>query len=98
MLDGPTAGVDAENQVALARILGELARAGTTIVLITHELGPAAPVVTRSVVLGGGRVVFDGPGASAPSEHDDEWHHHHGHDAAHPHRPAGDGLGLEGPA
>ncbi|MFN8017057.1 MAG: metal ABC transporter ATP-binding protein [Acidimicrobiales bacterium] len=98
VLDEPTAGVDAENQAALADILRDLAAQGTTIVLITHELGPAAPVVTRSVVLAGGRVAYDGPGATAPSEHDDEWHHHHGHEATHPHRPAGDRLGLEGPA
>ena len=91
VLDEPTAGVDSENQQVLADILARLAEVGTTIVLITHELGPAADVVTRTLVLGGGKVVFDGPASLAPSEHDDEWHHHHGP----PSRPVG-GLGLDG--
>lgn len=91
VLDEPTAGVDAENQQALATILQDLADHGTTIVLITHELGPAAPVVTRTLVLNGGRIVHDGPAASAPSEHDDQWHHDHGQPGA-----PRSGLGLEG--
>ncbi len=91
VLDEPTAGVDAENQQALADILAELAGRGTTIVLITHELGPAAPVVTRTLVLDAGQIVYDGPGSDAPSEHDDEWHHHHGR----PQQPPS-GLGLGG--
>ena len=91
VLDEPTAGVDAENQRVLADILGRLAAQGTTIILITHELGPAAPVVTRTLVLDGGRIVHDGPGSTAPSEHDDDWHHQHGEPA----RPAS-GLGLDG--
>jgi zinc transport system ATP-binding protein len=91
VLDEPTAGVDSENQLALANILARLAGQGTTIILITHELGPAAGVVTRTLVLNNGRVVHDGPGSVAPGEHDDEWHHHHGP----PSRP-GSGLGLDG--
>jgi len=91
VLDEPTAGVDAENQQALATILEGLAAHGTTIVLITHELGPAAPVVTRTLVLDGGRIVHDGTAATAPSEHDDVWHHDHSRPGAPP-----SGLGLEG--
>lgn len=91
VLDEPTAGVDAENQQALAEILARLAAGGTTIILITHELGPAAPVVTRTLVLDGGQIVYDGPGSEAPSEHDDEWHHHHGE----PRHPQS-GLGMDG--
>ncbi|MQA98337.1 MAG: ATP-binding cassette domain-containing protein [Streptosporangiales bacterium] len=61
VLDEPTAGVDAENQQALAATLGEVAARGATVVLVAHELGPLAGVVTRSVVLSDGRVVHDGP-------------------------------------
>lgn len=78
VLDEPTAGVDAANQAALAETLAILAGRGKTILLITHELGPAAPVVTRTLVLRAGQIVHDGPAHEAPDEHDDDWHHHHG--------------------
>lgn len=92
VLDEPTAGVDAANQAALAETLATLARRSKTIVLITHELGPAAPIVTRTLVLRDGRIVHDGPADGAPDEHDDHWHHEHG---AEPER--GRGLGLADP-
>lgn len=79
VLDEPTAGVDAANQVALAGILADLAAAGTTLVLVTHELGPARPVFHRTIAMRGGAVVYDGPDVGAPDEHDDSWHHDHGH-------------------
>ncbi|QXC59447.1 metal ABC transporter ATP-binding protein [Aquihabitans sp. G128] len=92
VLDEPTAGVDSANQVALAATLAGLAERGTTILLITHELGPAEPLVTRTLVLRAGRLVHDGPASEAPDEHDDDWHHHHGD-----HPDPGPALGLEGP-
>ncbi|MGI5203094.1 metal ABC transporter ATP-binding protein [Spirillospora sp. CA-108201] len=57
VMDEPTAGVDAGSQAALASALHELARAGRTVVLVAHELGPMEPLVTRTVELGHGRVV-----------------------------------------
>jgi len=88
ILDEPTAGVDRANKEVLATILANLVGAGTTIVLVTHELGPARPVVTRAIVLADGAVVHDGSLEGAPDEHhdsrhddswhDDSWHHHHG--------------------
>lgn len=90
VLDEPTAGVDAENQEVLAAILAELAGRGITLVLITHELGPVRPTITRTLVLRDGRVAYDGPAAGAPDEHDDAWHHEHAHDE---HRSSGTGLG-----
>lgn len=89
VLDEPTAGVDAANQLVLADTLATLAGRGKTILLITHELGPAAPVVTRTLVLRAGRIVHDGPADEAPDEHDDDWHHHHGDPP-----DAGVGVGL----
>ena len=91
VLDEPTAGVDAHNQDVLADILADLARAGTTIVLVTHELGPARPMITRTIALRSGSVVYDGPEAGAPDEHDDAWHHEHGEPPA-----RSSGPGLEG--
>ncbi|MCR3737803.1 zinc transport system ATP-binding protein [Actinomadura glauciflava] len=57
VMDEPTAGVDAGSQAALASALHGLARAGRTVVLVAHELGPMEPLVTRTVELGHGRVV-----------------------------------------
>ncbi|MCU1357643.1 MAG: transporter [Acidimicrobiales bacterium] len=95
VLDEPTAGVDRENQEALAVALGALAARGTTIVLITHELGPVEPLITRAVVFRGGEVVHDGPALDHEfhHEHDDEWHHAHG---GPPEQRPGLGLGLSG--
>jgi zinc transport system ATP-binding protein len=91
VLDEPTAGVDAANQEALAATLARLVEGGTTIVLVTHELGPVEPLFTRTVVLRGGRIVHDGPATSLDHrDHDDEWHHHHGD----PPERAGAGFGL----
>jgi len=93
VLDEPTAGVDRANQEALAVALGALVEQGTTIVLITHELGPVEPLITRAVVLREGLVVHDGPPLDDEHHHhhDDEWHHTHGDEPVR--RP---GLGLMG--
>ena len=93
VLDEPTAGVDRDNQEALAVALGALANRGTTIILITHELGPVEPLITRALVLRNGVVVHDGPPLEHDfhHDHDDEWHHAHGEPP--PRRP---GLGLMG--
>lgn len=79
MLDEPLAGVDAASQTALAETLGTLAEAGTTIIIVLHELGPIFPLVTRIVHMSAGEVSFDGPLADAPMamlhlEHDDDPH------------------------
>ncbi|TDC92717.1 metal ABC transporter ATP-binding protein [Actinomadura sp. 7K507] len=57
VMDEPTAGVDARSQAALASALRELADEGRTVVLVTHELGPLEPLVTRTIELGQGRIV-----------------------------------------
>lgn len=93
VLDEPTAGVDRANQEALAASLGALVEQGTTIVLITHELGPVEPLITRAVVLRDGEVAYDGPPRDHAfhHDHDDEWHHPHGDP------PTGrPGIGLTG--
>ena len=94
LLDEPTAGVDLANQRALAATLHELGSRGSTIVLVAHELGPLAPLVSRAVVMRDGRIVRDGtPLADHGLPHA---HHHHDHD--HAHDPvAGHGVGLTAP-
>jgi zinc transport system ATP-binding protein len=89
LLDEPTAGVDVANQEALADILAELRETGLTVVLIAHELGPVAPLVTRVVMLGNGIVTFDGPPEDAPvAAMGGDWHHEHAR-PAHPPRSVG---------
>ncbi len=60
-LDEPFSGVDRDSRLALATILGHLVGAGVTIVVVLHELGPLAPLITRIVLLDAGAVLRDGP-------------------------------------
>ena len=53
LLDEPTAGVDAASQRVLAATLAGLAATGTAVLVVVHEVGPLAAVVTRTVSLGG---------------------------------------------
>lgn len=95
ILDEPTAGVDRDNQQLLADALGEVVDTGTTVLLITHELGPVETHVTRAIALREGRIVYDGAPAHAPDEHhDDDWHHD---DHADETPTLGPTLGLENP-
>lgn len=95
ILDEPTAGVDRDNQRLLAAALADLVHDGTTILLITHELGPVESLVTRAIALRDGRIVHDGDPSTAPDEHhhDDDWHHDHADEPS----TLGPGLGLVGP-
>lgn len=63
IMDEPTAGVDAANQHVLAEVLGRLASAGTTMIVVTHELDALHDLVTRVVCLSAGHVDFDGTSA-----------------------------------
>jgi zinc transport system ATP-binding protein len=76
LMDEPTAGVDARHQEALAETMAHLVQGGTTIVLVAHELGPAAAVVTRSIVVAAGEITYDGPPLTG---------HLHGHGTDHHH-------------
>jgi zinc transport system ATP-binding protein len=65
VMDEPTAGVDAASQDMLAEVLARVAAAGTTLVVVTHELGALSGVLTRAVVADHGRIAHDGPLAGA---------------------------------
>ncbi|MDH2425021.1 metal ABC transporter ATP-binding protein [Sphaerisporangium sp. TRM90804] len=87
VMDEPTAGVDAESQGLLAASLATLVKQGRTVLLVAHELGPLEPLVTRSVLLSGGRVVHDGlPGAGGSGRPSADGH------APHDVPPSGDGA------
>ncbi|GAB2861268.1 metal ABC transporter ATP-binding protein [Actinocorallia aurea] len=80
VMDEPLAGVDAASQQALAETLARLVEGGVTVLLVLHELGPLAGLITRSVVLEHGEIVHVGE-APEPSGDCAE----PGHDHVHPH-------------
>jgi zinc transport system ATP-binding protein len=70
IMDEPMAGVDVASQRILAATLREQVAAGTTVLLVLHELGPLEPLIDRTVVLRDGVVVHDGPpGPAHPDPH-----------------------------
>ncbi|WP_285776515.1 metal ABC transporter ATP-binding protein [Microtetraspora sp. NBRC 13810] len=83
VMDEPTAGVDAESQRLLAGTLTTLVAAGSTVLLVAHELGPLESLVRRAVVLRDGVVVHDGAPPPAVGAHALP-----GHDHVHPHAAA----------
>lgn len=80
VMDEPMAGVDAENQRALAEAIARLRDQGSTVLLVLHELGPLEEVIERAVALDHGRIVHDG----APPEATGECARP-GHEHQHPH-------------
>ena len=91
LLDEPTAGVDAATRASLADSLRSLHDAGTTIVLVSHEIGPVEELVDRVVALREGRIDYDGP--PRPGDRMGDGTHHHDHDH-HPEAIAPVGGGL----
>jgi iron complex transport system ATP-binding protein len=61
VLDEPTNGLDLRARHQLLAILRELAGAGTTLLLVTHQIEAIIPEIRRAVLLREGRVVGDGP-------------------------------------
>lgn len=61
VMDEPTAGVDVSNQHALAATLRGLADRQVTLLIVSHEIGPLMPLLTRALVMDEGRVRYDGP-------------------------------------
>lgn len=61
LLDEPTRGLDYGAKRRLGVMLGELAAAGTTVVLATHDVELCAEVTDRVVILADGEIVSDGP-------------------------------------
>lgn len=63
LLDEPTSGVDIKTRHEMMHLFGELNRAGTSIVLTTHDLNAVATHLPRLVCIGSGNVIADGPPA-----------------------------------
>jgi energy-coupling factor transport system ATP-binding protein len=61
ILDEPTTGLDYLHQRGMMSMLQDLHRAGHTIIIITHSMWVASEYGQRTVVMGEGRVLLDGP-------------------------------------
>ena len=61
VLDEPTTSLDVHAVHELREILRKIARAGTSIVMVTHHLPDMIPEIGRVILLKSGRVYCDGP-------------------------------------
>ena len=76
LLDEPNAGVDLDSQERdRRRRWPSRARAGASVVVVLHELGPFASLIDRVVALRDGRVTYDGP-PDQLADGDGHAHHH----------------------
>jgi iron complex transport system ATP-binding protein len=65
LLDEPTTGLDIVARQRFMETVRELARDGTTTILVTHHVEEVVPEIDRVVLLRAGRITFDGPAAEA---------------------------------
>jgi zinc transport system ATP-binding protein len=87
LLDEPTAGVDVEAQAALVDVLGSLSRQGVTIAVVTHDLEPLSPHLTRVAWVSHGGIQYDGDPTQAILLAASEPFAHHEHADDPPHDP-----------
>ncbi|NUQ96762.1 MAG: amino acid ABC transporter ATP-binding protein [Streptomyces sp.] len=64
LFDEPTSALDPELVGEVLAVIKDLATGGTTLVIVTHEIGFAREIADRVVFVDGGRIVEQGP----PSE------------------------------
>jgi polar amino acid transport system ATP-binding protein len=63
LFDEPTSALDPELVGEVLAVIKDLARSGTTLVIVTHEIGFAREIADRVVFIDGGRIVEQGPPA-----------------------------------
>ena len=61
LFDEPTSALDPELVGEVLNVVGDLARAGKTMVVVTHEIGFAREAADRVVFMEAGRIVEQGP-------------------------------------
>ena len=61
LLDEPMAHLDLARRLELQALIRELAADGRTIVLVSHDLGPAAAIADRVALLAEGKILAIGP-------------------------------------
>lgn len=64
LLDEPTRGMDQARKLELAELLARISERGTAVLVATHDTEFAARFAERAILLGGGRVLADGPARS----------------------------------
>ncbi len=64
LFDEPTSALDPEMVKEVLDVMGELAREGMTMMVVTHEMGFARRVADRVVFMDQGAIVEDGPTAA----------------------------------
>jgi zinc transport system ATP-binding protein len=70
IMDEPTAGVDTHNQENLTRTLARLVDSGLTMLVVTHDIAPLRPLLTRVITVENGRILRDVPANEAVASHD----------------------------
>ncbi|MEV6612418.1 amino acid ABC transporter ATP-binding protein [Streptomyces sp. NPDC051051] len=63
LFDEPTSALDPELVGEVLAVIKDLAGSGTTLVIVTHEIGFAREIADRVVFMDGGRIVEQGPPA-----------------------------------
>ncbi|MDT0569440.1 amino acid ABC transporter ATP-binding protein [Streptomyces sp. DSM 3412] len=63
LFDEPTSALDPELVGEVLEVVRDLARSGTTLVIVTHEIGFAREIADRVVFIDDGRIVEQGPPA-----------------------------------
>jgi iron complex transport system ATP-binding protein len=61
VLDEPTTGLDLVARHSFMERVRQIARRGTTLILITHHIEEIVPEIQRVILLSAGRIVADGP-------------------------------------
>jgi polar amino acid transport system ATP-binding protein len=61
LFDEPTSALDPELVGEVLRVIEDLARSGTTMIVVTHEIGFARRAADRVVFMDDGRIVESGP-------------------------------------
>lgn len=69
ILDEPTTGLDPRARRTVWEMLGDLRRAGTTLLLTTHYMEEATHLCDRLVIMSRGRIVDEGPPGTLLSRH-----------------------------
>ena len=69
LLDEPTTGLDPESRRDVWELIGDLRRAGTTVLLTTHYLEEAEELADRLAIMHAGRIVREGTPAEVAAGH-----------------------------
>lgn len=81
IMDEPMAGIDRGSRERLRDILAQAKNAGTTILVVLHELGELAPLLDREISIAHGHLAYDSTPRRSPDTFSDpsQGEHHFGH-------------------